>query len=121
MSIESDLHTVLSGHAGLAALVSARIYPNKLPQEVDYPAIVFQKISGDRISGLGGTHGLRNPRFQITCWSNDHTVLQNMATQLHDAMNTASQFKSTPLNEQSMHDPDFDLDGESHDFSIWAE
>ena len=41
MAAEDSLYTLLSGNAGVTALVSTRIYPDVLPENCTYPAIVY--------------------------------------------------------------------------------
>ena len=47
---EADIYNALS--TGVTALGS-RIYPLKLPQNVAYPAVVYQRISAPRLSAFG--------------------------------------------------------------------
>ena len=47
---EADIYNALS--TGVPALGS-RIYPLKLPQNVAYPAVVYQRISAPRLSAFG--------------------------------------------------------------------
>ena len=47
---EADIYNALS--TGVPALGS-RIYPLKLPQNVAYPAVVYQRLSAPRLSAFG--------------------------------------------------------------------
>ena len=47
---EADIYAALN--TGVPALGS-RIYPLKLPQNVAYPAVVYQRISAPRLSAFG--------------------------------------------------------------------
>lgn len=55
----------------VSALVGTRVYPRKLPQNVTYPAIRYQRISTARsqFRDLSGRAGYARPRFQIDCWA----------------------------------------------------
>ena len=44
MSVETDVYSALTGDAGVSALVSTRVYPQKLPTDVTYPAIAYRFI-----------------------------------------------------------------------------
>ena len=73
MTIEAEIYTRLSGFAGLSALVSTRIYPRgEMPQNVEMPALSYQRISAERPSAMGVDTGLVRARFQFDCWSGVH-------------------------------------------------
>ena len=46
MAIEELIFTRLSGFGGLTALVGTRIFPNRMPQDVIFPAV---SCAGSRI------------------------------------------------------------------------
>ena len=69
MLIEEALRTYLAGNSGVSAIVSGIIYPVVLPQGVQLPALMFQRISGVRVESLQGSSGLAHPIFQIDCFS----------------------------------------------------
>jgi len=72
MSIEAEIFTRLSGFAGLLALVGSRIYPVELPQNVEMPAVNYQRVSAPRVSAMGVDTGIVLARFQFDCWSGEH-------------------------------------------------
>lgn len=76
MTINAALRAHLLGDAGIAALVTQRIYPLRLPQKAVMPAIVFTKISAFRWGHLRGQGSLARPRFQVDSWdsTNDGAV-----------------------------------------------
>lgn len=61
MSSETDLYAALTGNAGVTALVSTRIYPNRVPLGTVYPAIGYSMIT----SGLIGSNNCQESRIQI--------------------------------------------------------
>jgi hypothetical protein len=72
MRIEVALRSILLADAGVAAIVGTRIYRNKLPQNVTYPAIRYQLIStpwGEYRTVDGAAVDYAKPRFQIDCWA----------------------------------------------------
>lgn len=83
MSAGARLHTRLSTHAGTAALVSARVYPVILPQNVVLPAIAYQRISGTE---QNGSTSIREARYQINCWGATFASAQSVAAQVRDAL-----------------------------------
>ena len=68
--IENEVYAVLSGTGSITALVSTRIFPASMPQAVSaFPAIVYTKTGGSRISHLGGYSGLQNSDIEINIYA----------------------------------------------------
>jgi hypothetical protein len=76
MTIGALVKAALANDSGVSALVSARIYPNKLPQHPTYPAISYQRVSN---SAQLGTTNLRKSRWQINCWAESYAGTQTLA------------------------------------------
>jgi hypothetical protein len=49
MTLRATIFTrcTTGGHAGLSALIGLRCYPDRLPENVTYPAVVYHLISAD--------------------------------------------------------------------------
>lgn len=69
MSIEDGLRTHLIADAPVTALVVARIYPIKLPQNPTYPALTYEIISDIPHRALAGDSDLERARARIHCWA----------------------------------------------------
>lgn len=69
MSAESALIAALQANAGVAALVSTRVFIAGGRQGADYPYVTIQRISTEGAAYLDGPSTLEWPRFQIDCWS----------------------------------------------------
>lgn len=69
MSAEGDFFTVMTGDAGIAAIVGTRIYPNVLPDNVVFPAVAYRVVSRNDI----GSNGCRQTRFQIDFYDSTFT------------------------------------------------
>lgn len=67
MDFEEALYAALVADGRVGALVSTRVYPQVIPQDVDLPAIAYQKISGPRWTSHDGALGLVATRMQLTC------------------------------------------------------
>jgi hypothetical protein len=77
ITIEEGLVYYLSHTAGITALVSTRVYGNRIPQGATLPCIVITRISTPRIltHDTVGSAGTASPRFQIDAWGDlDGTV-----------------------------------------------
>jgi len=86
MSIDSELYTRLTNDAGISALVSAKVYPVQLPQDVVLPAIVYFKVSGPRLHHLGGASGRAHARFQIDSWAATPLAAKNLADAVRSSL-----------------------------------
>jgi hypothetical protein len=84
MVIEEALIAYLLTQTGLTALISDRIYPNKLPQTPKLPAIVYQKIDAPRISGFTADIGVMS-RIQTTSWASTYTGASAVQEQIRAA------------------------------------
>ena len=88
--LEVGLISYLEGYAGLAALISTRIYHMMKPQSVVYPCVTFQRIDTPRIHTMdssGATGTLARPRIQFDAWADTYTAAKNITDQLRAALN----------------------------------
>lgn len=69
--IEEALYSRMTAHAGLAALVGTRVYPDQLPQNPTLPAVVYQRIDTRRESAMGADAPIGFPLFQVTGWAKE--------------------------------------------------
>ena len=107
MSIESSLFTALTTHAGLRALIAARLYPDAMPQGVTLPCVVYQRISTPRFQVLGATQAVAvsRPRFQFSCWALTASGALAVAAELRAAL-LAMPNPVTLDSEYTLRDPD---------------
>jgi len=72
MTLRTIVYDRCVGHAGIAALVVARVYPNRLPEDVTYPAITYSRVStttADYRTQDGGPAPREVARVQINCYA----------------------------------------------------
>ena len=86
MSAETEVYSALSGHAGVTALVAARIYPDVLPEETAYPAVVFSRQGTTPIRSISGHYFGADVSLQIGCWGKTRTEADSVSTQSEAAM-----------------------------------
>jgi len=67
MELEEAIYSQLVGNGTVAGLVSTRIYPLVIPQDIALPAIAYQRISGGRELAHDGEVGFAEARMQFTC------------------------------------------------------
>lgn len=65
MSFESGLDTYLKAHAGLAALVGARIYPDVMPPGTSADCVTWQVVGGRELHLADYVE----PRVLVKSWS----------------------------------------------------
>ena len=71
MTLRTTVYDRCIGHAGTAALISARCYPDRLPEDVTYPALVYFRVSADNApfrSHDGGPTEFETSRVQFNCY-----------------------------------------------------
>jgi hypothetical protein len=111
-AVEEVLRTRLTGFSGLASLVSARVYPLAMPQNVTYPAITYQRVSTVRISAMGGDTGDVRARFQFDVYGATYASVRAVADQARLALqrwNTTTGATICDIflqNDLDMHDND---------------
>ena len=86
MSAESDLYAVLAGSAGLAALVSTRIYPDAIPEDKPLPAVVYSAESSAPEFCLDNSLAAVAIRFRIVAWGVTRTVAAQAGDQIVAAL-----------------------------------
>jgi hypothetical protein len=67
--IRSGLRTFLLANGAVAALVSTRVYPIKIPQGEKNASLVYNEISGQGDHHMQGASGLVSVRMQIGAWA----------------------------------------------------
>lgn len=74
MTVESDFYTLLSGNAGVIAVVGARIYPDSLPEKCAYPAVVFSRTRTETLRTLAGVSVGADVDLTVQCWAETRTA-----------------------------------------------
>jgi len=91
--IEASLVAHLKATAGIAALVSTRVYGMVIPQGATLPCVVITRISTPRTLTMdtsGATGDLTSPRFQFDAWSETHASSFAISKAIRAAMNGAT-------------------------------
>ena len=69
MSLASSRYSQLSAYAGLTALVSTRIYPNRAPQDATLPYVVYFRVGGSREQAFTNAVGATGVRMQFSAFA----------------------------------------------------
>ena len=124
---EANLYSTLTGFAGVQALVNNgdspqtyRIYPMLMKQDDTLPAIVYQRIVGNRIVVMDDNSGSAPERivFQITTWAVTSNAANDLMEQVRQAF-AAATYEVVPLSNRSMFESDTRLFGMQYDFAMW--
>lgn len=84
--IEEAIYSRLTAASAVTALVSTRIYPNKIPQEATLPAVAYQRISARRVKAHAAPTGLARVRVQVTCVARTYSEVKGLAVVVRKAL-----------------------------------
>lgn len=128
MSVEKQLYTRLSTYTPLTAIVSNRIYPVKLPQNVTLPAVSYFRVSTDRHSAMGEDIADVTSRFQVSAWGQTYTSVRSIADVVRAALERYSVNGADAtivtifyINEQDLYEDDLQIYQLAMDFRIHYE
>lgn len=82
--IEDALHTVLTGSAAIAALVSTRIGYWQIADETSSPYIVYFEAGDEPLEAIDH----RRSRWQVSCWAETPQEAKNVARAVRDLLHT---------------------------------
>ena len=70
MAIWDDIYTRLTGHSGLNALISGRLYiDDEVPENPTYPYIVWREIAHPKEQAIDRSIGFHMPFVEFECWA----------------------------------------------------
>lgn len=125
MMLEEALYSYLSGHAGLTALVAARIYPVALPQSTTLPAVTFLRVDAPTLQTFCGTAKTR-ARVQVSAWGTTHIQALTVAEQVRAALDNYAGLMGggvycdvTLLSDHSFNDSEPGWYQLVSDFEVW--
>lgn len=88
MSIESELFTFFTVTTGsISALIGTAYYPGVIGQEADLPAVVFNRITTDRVQSLSGSSDLPMARVQFNCYASTFLAAIALTDAVRSALN----------------------------------
>ena len=77
--MEEAVISLLLDDAGVAALVSTRVYPGSRVQGSALPAVVINRVSGAPVYTDDGESGLSQARLQVDCWGTTYSSAKGVA------------------------------------------
>ncbi len=124
MSFQSDILAILTGHAGLTALVpAANIFLNSAPQEQAVPFIQFFPVSCAPTltmdNGDTGSGRLDNYRLQVSVFCRTANEAIAAAEQARRALEASTTTKCMMIDDLTQVDDFPDTHHRIMDFSCW--
>jgi hypothetical protein len=123
--LEQALYTYLQTQSGVTNLVSTRVHPLRLPQEVTLPAVSFQKISAERPHAMGADPGIVFARIQFDSWNTTLLATYSVAAALRTALSRYSGTHDSVVildifleDEESVDEDQVDLFRVSQDYLV---
>lgn len=132
MTIDVSVYGLLTGVAGITALVSTHVYPSKMPQNGTYPALTFAQIGDEEIERTlnqapGGAR-LLSGRWQIDGWATTEKSARALGLAVFtgiDAYNTTTLTAGAIVRVEAIGGGEVDYDHgvekwfSSRDYRIW--
>lgn len=112
MSVETDLKTALENDSGVNGIVSTRIYPVLLPDNVTYPAIAYSLISTNPV----GSNGCYQSRIQIDGYAATYAAVKSIRDALIALANSVNHY--TPQVNVDAYEDDSRVYHQPVDFMI---
>lgn len=120
MTVETDFHALLTGHAPLAALVDDRVALNAADEAPTYPLVVFN-VSHAPITDIGGTQLADQCTVSVECWAETALAADEVADAVAAAVATAPIARgAAPTSRASTFDPQLGLDSTTLTFDWWG-
>ncbi len=110
MSPEYALRNRLIADATVVALIGTRIYPRRLPQNPQLPAVTYSRVRGTSVTGHTGPSGYAAARLQFDSWAVTDLAARNLSGALKLRLNGFKGFVSGVTFHHVLFDSDQDLD-----------
>lgn len=85
-TVEDFIFNRLTSTANVSALVAARVYRVKLPDNPVLPAVTYQTVSGQGVESFDGDSGLYLPVVAVDCWARTAKGAQDLAAACRGAL-----------------------------------
>jgi len=86
MNIGKSIFKLLSDAAAVTAITGTRIYPNRISQVKDYPAISYMQLTTIPTNQKDDVSGYDQVEYDIDCFSKDYLQLNTLSTAIRTAL-----------------------------------
>lgn len=120
MTVEADIVAALEADSALIALVSTRIYPDRLPQNPTYPNLVYTRTGANPQNVLEGRSTRQNAVFQFDLRAMTKAEVLSIAAALKDAVETGTSYSVVHTGEADFpYEPGASVYRRMIDYSVW--
>jgi len=111
MSIDVDLYKGLKNHAGLKSLIGSKIYPDKLPQKANLPAVTYFLVSSRFNQAMNRQVASISSLFQVSVWAETQAQMLSVMAQARNALlalngDSVTLYSVMFVDEREMSEPD---------------
>lgn len=123
MTVEKDIHDLLTAVVPRSDPQIASIYPDVAPMIAVPPYATYQQVGGESLTFLGReVPSKKNGRFQITVWSKTRFEAAALALAIENAFLVATAFQATPLGSPiAAYEDGTNFYGTHQDYSVWSD
>lgn len=125
-NLPQAIFSILSNTSGVSSIISKRIYPEVLPQNVQYPCVLFFALNSTVDNHLQGDSGLRRSRVQVESWAQTFSAAVALSaavsTALKNYSGTVDSFvigATLQLSENPLYEPDLQVFRIIQDYHVW--
>src|SRR3989304_10373206 len=86
MNVGKSIYKLLSDAAAVTAITGTRIYPNRISQVKDYPAISYMQLTTIPTNQKDDVSGYDQVEYDIDCFSKDYLQLNTLSTAIRTAL-----------------------------------
>jgi hypothetical protein len=86
MSLEKAVRSVLINDATVAALVVARVYPQRRPMGTAVPALIYQNVASETNQAVATQGGLKRTRLSIACIDRTYGAVKTLRNAVEGAL-----------------------------------
>ena len=126
MRLDEAIYQYLIVQTALTTYTGLNIYPDILPQKVNYPAIAFTQVSGERVLTFGNDPNYIHPVVKFNCYAESFeetkTVSEQLRASLQDLLGSMDDLTNvTVLITAESDDYDYDVNKYVNmmEFEIW--
>lgn len=130
-TIEQALYQILTDDAGVAAIISSRVFPVFIPQGATLPAVTYTQIKGNRIHTIPEPDDMVRSSFKISCWATTYSAAESLSSAVADALDNYTGTVGNVVIQAAHFDTDLDVvaqragadqllrHGKDMNFNIW--
>lgn len=85
-AIREALFEAMTSHPGVAAMAGKRVYPVRMPQAPQLPAVTYRQTGGAREHSHDGASGLADADFEVVAWASTYDAATDLAAEVRKSL-----------------------------------